>query len=393
MVFERFMELVMPPGGELFGRVIYIPGNHDHHLWELARESQYVNYISKHDRTSQLPVPWHTTKLFVEKTRHPVSSFMLTRLVKSSPGVSNFDVRVAYPNFGLVTRDGRRCVIFHHGHFIESLYLLMSRLRVELLPEREFPRLIYDLEAENYAWIEFIWSLLGRSGLVGRTVESVYERMHDRERFEELLAELAKNLAKRYGLPKLFDKLEAGALRAFFSFLAEGIYRMEWERAEEVLSEDAREGLRSYIEGPLRGQIITERREGIPFDVSFVFGHTHKPLEEDLDFEGYPRWMNVYNTGGWTISGTVPRPVFGASIVLADEKLNLASLRCYNEGAASEMRVAEALHRGEEPNPLYKRLETLIDPSADLWRSFSSTIAETLAERAAKMRERISRTK
>src|SRR3972149_1096449 len=38
MVFERFIELIMPPREELFGRIIYIPGNHDHHLWEIARE-------------------------------------------------------------------------------------------------------------------------------------------------------------------------------------------------------------------------------------------------------------------------------------------------------------------------------------------------------------------
>ena len=34
MVFERFMELTMKPGDELFDKAIYYnPGNHDHHLW------------------------------------------------------------------------------------------------------------------------------------------------------------------------------------------------------------------------------------------------------------------------------------------------------------------------------------------------------------------------
>ena len=32
MVFERFMELIMPPNKELFEGIIYIPGNHDHHI-------------------------------------------------------------------------------------------------------------------------------------------------------------------------------------------------------------------------------------------------------------------------------------------------------------------------------------------------------------------------
>ena len=45
MVFERFIELIMPDGNEHFEKIIYIPGNHDHHLCETAREIQYANYI------------------------------------------------------------------------------------------------------------------------------------------------------------------------------------------------------------------------------------------------------------------------------------------------------------------------------------------------------------
>ena len=46
MVFERLIELIFPAGGDrLFKNVKYIPGNHDHHLWETAREVQYVQYI------------------------------------------------------------------------------------------------------------------------------------------------------------------------------------------------------------------------------------------------------------------------------------------------------------------------------------------------------------
>ena len=37
MVFERFIELIMPENGRrLFDKIIFIHGNHDHHLWETA---------------------------------------------------------------------------------------------------------------------------------------------------------------------------------------------------------------------------------------------------------------------------------------------------------------------------------------------------------------------
>jgi len=35
MAFERFIELIFPKDGEpLFKEIFYLPGNHDHHLWE-----------------------------------------------------------------------------------------------------------------------------------------------------------------------------------------------------------------------------------------------------------------------------------------------------------------------------------------------------------------------
>ena len=74
MVFEQFIKLIMPKGKELFKDIIYVPGNHDHHQWEIARESQYANYIETIDPGKELPVPWHTTNMFVENS--PRSSFL-----------------------------------------------------------------------------------------------------------------------------------------------------------------------------------------------------------------------------------------------------------------------------------------------------------------------------
>jgi UDP-2,3-diacylglucosamine pyrophosphatase LpxH len=47
MVFERFIELIFPRDGEaLFQKdILYLPGNHDHHVWESAREAEYLRRI------------------------------------------------------------------------------------------------------------------------------------------------------------------------------------------------------------------------------------------------------------------------------------------------------------------------------------------------------------
>jgi hypothetical protein len=55
------------------------------------------------------------------------------------------------------------------------MYLLMSRLRTMIFPDREPLRHVWDIEGEDFAWIDFFWSTMGRSGEVGKDVERLYE--------------------------------------------------------------------------------------------------------------------------------------------------------------------------------------------------------------------------
>src|SRR5208283_880447 len=82
MVFERFMELTMKPGEELFDKTIYYnPGNHDHHVWETARETQYIEkYLSSTQWGDPLVPPWHTTNMFLGEY-DPVPCYLLNRLL------------------------------------------------------------------------------------------------------------------------------------------------------------------------------------------------------------------------------------------------------------------------------------------------------------------------
>ena len=86
------------------------------------------------------------------------------------------------------------------------------------------------------------------------------------------------------------------------------------------MSEDAEKGLWSYMNGPLKEQIMTELKGNMPADVTFVFGHTHhKPFQEDMNFKGYPAWVNVYNTG-WVVETIAPQPLHGGAVVLIDSE-------------------------------------------------------------------------
>ena len=61
-------------------------------------------------------------------------------------------------------------------------------------------RKVWDLEAENFAWIDFFWSTLGRSGEFGKDVEIIYDKMQDEAQFRKLVENLAIGLAAQYGI-------------------------------------------------------------------------------------------------------------------------------------------------------------------------------------------------
>ena len=396
MVFERFLELAMPKDDELFKEIIYIPGNHDHHLWELARETQYVKYfLDEPDKL--LKIPWHTTKLFIDPETHPTLSFMLTNLSERSPEVNKTSVKVAYPNFGLFSEDKKRCVIFTHGHFVEPLYQLMSTLKSLIFPDRKKPEHIWDIEAENFAWIDFFWSTMGRSGEVGKGIERIYEKLHDREALKKLLNNLVDNLADKYDLPG-FDIAFAKILKMALGLAVNSLAGLERTQTDDPLSMSAERGLRQYFNGPVYRQIqgemeINEQNKAeVLGDLTFVFGHTHKPFQEDMNFDKYPGWVNVYNTGGWIVESVHPEPLHGGSVVLVDKELNVASLSMYKENAdpgSYGVKVEEATYEDQQISPFYQQLIQHVNPRIDPWKQFSEVVARTVRIRAQNLRARI----
>ena len=387
MVFERFIDLILPEGNELFERIIYIPGNHDHHLWETARETQYVDYLSTIGWGQNIPAPWHATNIF--NSPKPLASYFLTRMVRRIPRLKDWTIETAYPNFGVRSEVEPKCVIFHHGHLVESMYTIMSTLKTMLFPGREMPTDVWDLEKENFAWIDFFWSTLGRSsGVVGY----IYEKLQDMKQVKKLLANLSNGLAKKYDLPGWGDRVEAKFLDWAFEAVANKIGSLERNNPDTVLSKDSEEGLRTYMQGPLRKQLLGECENTVPANVTFVFGHTHKPFQEGKTFDGYSEWVNVYNTGGWVVDTIDRQPLHGGAVVLIDENLDATSLHMYNEAdkvGDYVVRVQEARHPGDLPSPFHDRIEGLVDYSPDLWKNFSEIVAQAVNDLAQDLHTRV----
>jgi len=389
MAFERFIELIFPADGEpLFQQIYYIPGNHDHHLWETAREMQYVRYLEtpKQKPGAFLDVPYHTTSMF---TPTPISSIFLNGIIHRYPHLVHTDIGTIYPNFALLSEDHRRSIIFTHGHFAESLYLLMSTMRSYMFPKGERPELTWDYEAENFAWIDFFWSTMGRSGEVGTDVEVVYDKLQSDEQVKLLVENLATGVGTKEGRSSVKNLEETWLLKKVFELVLLGVRHSERSQTDDYLTPDAKAGLQKYIEGPVLKQIKIERHDNVPENCALVFGHTHKPFQTQMNFHGYQPATNVYNTGGWVIDSEQPQPLIGGAVVLVDENLNLTSLRMYNE-LKSPADFAVTVETAATPaHQFHERIAKLVDPTQDPWQTFSKLVVNEIPRRVENLRARM----
>ena len=391
MVFERFIELIFPKDGEaLFEKnILYIPGNHDHHIWENARETQYVNFISHIPPGSHLEIPWHTTKMFSPDL---VRGYFVTDLIQRYPHLKDAVISIIYPNYALLSNDGQKCVIFSHGHYVESIYSLMSTLNTMIFPNSGRPKVVYGLEADNFAWIDFFWSTMGRSGDVGHNIGLLYDKLGDQKQVEKLIANLSVGLLEKFGQPKFIEGLEAKGLSWILDLILGRRALLERHKPAELLSPDAQSGLQYYMEVPLLEQIHIENGQNMPEDITFIFGHTHKPFSQDMNFTGYPAWMKVYNSGGWVVDTVQPAPIYGAAVILIDETLQATSLRMYNQATSAgeyAVRVEESTHPGVTSNPFHDRISTLVKPSSEPWKTFSAVVAEAVGVHAQVLQTKI----
>lgn len=383
MVFRLFAHLAFADGPPAFDPVIhYVPGNHDHHEWEITREGQYVTYVCGQPADAELVGPWHTTKLLPGAERPVASSALLTGLARSQASGTGVEVRVSYPNLALRTPDERRCLIVSHGHYTESIYTLMSRLRDILYPgQRQGPPSdIGQLERENFAWIDFLWSTLGRSGQVGTDMGLIYADLTSTSDTDALVSNLVS--AMTANRPRWQRAPERWALNAVLTREVNRIARTERGTPTVTLTAAGQAGLMDYLEGPVGAQLRQELGH-VPGDVTFVYGHTHKPFVGQWSVPGFPSPVSIANTGGWVVDTAAPAPVQAGVAVLVNDDLDAASLQFYRQSPGSAPVPVQFLPppAGQQPSAWHAELASRIDPAAAPWATLSESAAKVVAQR------------
>ena len=332
-----------------------------------------------------------------------LESTFLTRLVQRRPHLKNFVVHTAYPNFGITNNDKSKAVIFSHGHFIESLYHLITTAMDFLFPDRGETKFIYQIETENFAWIDFFWSSLGRSGGAGKNVELVYNKMLNRKNFEKLIVDSLLNFMdinlKDLKWYDIGDKGKVKLIKWAVNYTLGKVLYNDKSQTDAYLGDEALEGLKKYIQKPASIQLYSELKT-MPDDITFIFGHTHKPFQTikdynltNVDNKQFNRKISLYNSGGWVAETTEEStPIHGGSAVIVDDDFNIANLRMYNEG---DYKVKVEQANRTDDNPLFEDLSTILkEPDVrKVCQKFSTAVKSETKVRKAVLKSNIENSK
>ena len=388
MAFDRFVEALFPAGAEQrFSKdIAYLAGNHDHHQWAEARDALAARTILAAPVGQPIPRLPHSVAMRPDAA---IDAAFVTGLLRRHPGMSDAAARMSYPDLGLRFDGGRRVVVFHHGHYIQSIYRLISTVRDLLFEHQPVPSTVDDIEAENGAWIDFFWSTLGRSGVAGRDVDRIYDALDDERSRAALAAALARSVARYTKESAVVDWVEEKVLKVAFTWLMSRAATASVGGRDLALDADEEEGLTWYLGGPLRAALETTGR---PESLAFVFGHTHKPFSRVRSVAPWSRLVEQYNTGGWVCESESPIPIVGAAVVLVDDQGRVCSLRVYNETADGRPAAVRVESASGEPCPFQQAVAARVAASPTPWNRLAALIAADIPFRERVLKARDART-
>ncbi len=372
--FTQVMSLLFDPSKPpLFqAEVIYLPGNHDHRIWEQMKDQLLVDNILKAGTgnsfgQNQISALYDNTGL---------ASLLLNALLKKAGLDECCKINLHYPNLGLKGANNKRLYI-HHGHYVEGIYRAMSQLNA-LLVEKEVIDL-NELEAQNGGWIDFLWSSLGASESQMNTMVWLYTMSQDAAASHHSCKRLARYICdyldKTYSVSASSTVAGGMSLEKLVVTLLDvslgQIFQSERAAYHEALSDSAIEGLQWYLSKPLHKQICEAEEisadSELSFPCSFIFGHTHKPFQASLPVVGFRANVNVYNSGGWVLDEAESTDKQGAAIIFVDKDLNVASLRLFDapvnarDADISGVRVEGLNSAEDESNDLLKSMQRALN--------------------------------
>jgi len=386
-VVAQFAEALVSGEPVVRDEAVFVPGNHDHHLWEMSRESMIADFLRAGTPREREPTTWHTSSMFLEQPPF-YGAPLLEDAVHYLRDTRRAQVRVVYPDLALTSANGERAVFVTHGHYMEpvgTLFSAMARLADPSSPPLDTVDLV---ERENWAWVDFFWGSMGRSTRTGALIEKLYDSMQDPRAVQAMLGGLALSVT-RHQSPWLAGLESWGIRRVVGRIVANKLHERERNKTDEVLGEGSRRGLASYFTA-MRNTFERQLERPLPSDVTMVVGHTHKPFSQWWEEPGWPAGgVRVFNTGGWVVDHVAPQPLMGGAVVLVSDDLDVVSLRVYQQEdtPSSWEIVVETVKPTAAGERFAAHVRSLVEPGAEPWSTFVATVDELVSERREAMRK------
>jgi predicted phosphodiesterase len=274
-----------------FDTIIYIPGNHDHHVWKMLQEQYYISNSMELTGIASPVQQQIIGVLDLEKGSMSKDSVIfpdpqknfLSRILSDTKK----PVYIAYPNLYIKTDSKHICVT--HGHFFEPGWN-NSSLNISK-PGESINDSVYfsELEKNNSPLTEFSDYAIAQS--MGGLAQGINDIQYGDSSYYQNYLELVE----------LYPQL--------FPVKPNKVKRTKHNDIQKLLEHP--ELVDSFLVHT-QGQMLDE-------DMIFntlIYGHTHVPCDsvqyiKDInDLMGYTLKFNlsIYNTGGWVGIDDVSKP-------------------------------------------------------------------------------------
>ncbi len=316
--------------------VIYIPGNHDHHIWRQILEYDTVGKIN--DIVGEgmsgglLPQNLSLDDFVINHVSpDPSRTIVGQKFLNFLLGISSEKlycpadfIEIIYPNFMINTAQGP--VFFHHGHFCEAWWQLAS----DYLTDIDTDVSLEMLEDMNSPFTDFIWYAVGQSPHLGKIVRTIYNELGDKD-----YTELKKVLDMIFEKIDYYDGgIRDNIVKDIKEYFRNGlIKRLLVRRIGKLLSEN-NSNTHAALRGAKMDNQLSEKLNKLVIRYienyihiwikdykfttgcmpKFVFGHTHQISKTQVEVKAIQ--YEVYNTGGWIIEEGEIHP----GVVYIDEK-------------------------------------------------------------------------
>jgi hypothetical protein len=292
-----------------YKRIVFIPGNHDHHFWRDLVEEVFINESLRKD--SHPPGHYKYPRCFVDKRFSTSESGMkstvvLTELWPDDKPMPEIVVKYPHHFVAILSDEGEdKYYLLTHGHFLEDLFKPVNYIIQ--------PAHLEELEAFNNFWLESFDYHIGHAGRLSTYIRKFVQSFQrwgprDNPEMKNMVDEIFRQLKEKGYL----SWLSALVLKYFFKGK---IRKISWNENSGLYKAAVDDKLIKSVEDYIGRYIVPRYQKGkskefdlpmdfdFPMPFTFVFGHTHIPIKnENMEKSKAIVGDKIYpllNTGGW----------------------------------------------------------------------------------------------